>query len=136
MKRSAPKRKATIPPAPRAHAVNRSFGVCIVCLHRHGWNGRRQEARRLLGQGKARSVAQLHHVLPERLFPRWAVEELNLVGVCVPCHAEHENAHRRIPWEALPPQTVIFARALASAEAAAYFDRTYPRVGPTAGGTG
>lgn len=122
LERKPPARKATIPPAVRALVRERSRGVCVMCLHRvgapaDGLTAGGAAAARLRG---ARSVAHLHHLLEERNFPRWVVAPDNLVGVCEECHDEHERAHRRIPWEALPAGVQLFLRTVASTDGAAY----------------
>lgn len=74
--------------AGRAAVRARSGGMCIMCL----WRG-----------GHANRIVHLHHLLEKRNWPQYAQLPLeNQVGVCEGCHDEHERAHVRIPWLALP----------------------------------
>lgn len=81
--------------------------------------------RLLAARGEIEPVAHLHHVLPVNLFPEWELTRNNLVGVCPGCHDEHERAHRRIPFEALPLEVRLFAQN-AGGQEALYISRTYP----------
>lgn len=115
--RKAPKKKPALPPALRAAVMARSRGRCVVCVH--------------LGVDRPRRAAHVHHLLEQRNFPEYRLVEENCVGVCEPCHDEHERAHRRIPWEALPVvcRDFLGVAALASGAAARAVDRNYPRPG-------
>jgi 5-methylcytosine-specific restriction endonuclease McrA len=89
----------------RSEAFRRSRGRCIVCGSRavHG-----------------------HHTLPVSRWPELTACAANIVAVCEPCHARHENAHRRIRWDELPECTITLAQTTSGA-AAVYLERTYPR---------
>lgn len=43
----------------------------------------------------------LHHVFPKHRWPYLIEEVANLVGVCVGCHAAHENASKRLSRRAV-----------------------------------
>lgn len=106
------KRKVRIPPGIRGYVRARSHGVCVVCLYRQGLAVDAVTAgalRMLVRRGVLGAIAQLHHVLPEAEYPKYALEEDNLVGVCVTCHGDHEHGTRRIPRGALPDVAVEFA---------------------------
>jgi 5-methylcytosine-specific restriction endonuclease McrA len=114
--RNAKNKPVVLPPDVRRAARARSEGKCVVCLHR---------GRRGRSLGKA---VHLHHVLPKGLdrFKRWATESANLIGLCFDCHMAHENASRRVPWEALPDVTVnLIARV--GPVAVDYCAAVYPR---------
>lgn len=122
-----------IPIAVRNAVKARSHGRCVVCLHRLAAAG-------VLNRERASRVAQLHHVWPVRLFPELEVEPWNLVGLCVGCHDEHERAHRRVPRDALPSETIALSQwPGAPADPAvygvrlSYLERTYPLKDPAAG---
>lgn len=119
LRRSAPKKRATLPRAARRVVERRSAGRCVVC-----GRSRREAAR--AGDGMHR-----HHVLPVRQFPELELEPDNLVLTCDPCHDRHERALPRIRREQLPACSLALAERVGSA-AAAYVERTYPAVaGPS-----
>jgi 5-methylcytosine-specific restriction endonuclease McrA len=89
----------------RREAFQRSGGRCIVCGHK---------------------AAHGHHVLPVQRWPALTARAENIVAVCEPCHARHENAHRRIRWEELPACAILLAQTTSGA-AAVYLERTYSR---------
>jgi 5-methylcytosine-specific restriction endonuclease McrA len=102
---SKPKARVRVNRDEQAVVHKRSKGKCIVCLE--------QPSR------------DVHHVLPQRLFPELADVAANMVGVCRKCHARHENAFRRIYMQELPDVTVALVADLGG-PAEAYFVRTYP----------
>lgn len=65
-------------------------------------------------------------MLPVSKWPELTAVATNIVGVCMGCHARHENAHRRIRWEELPSCSVLLAQTTSGA-AAVYLERTYTR---------
>jgi 5-methylcytosine-specific restriction endonuclease McrA len=104
LKRTARKARTSHKDA-RSEAFRRSGGRCIVCGAR---------------------AAHGHHVLPVSRWPELTDRASNIVSVCEPCHARHENAHRRIRWDELPAITILLAQTTSGA-AAVYLERTYPR---------
>lgn len=126
------KRRATINAEERATVMKRSSGWCIVCLWRVGYSrghvpaAHRSVMRAMGRNGRVRKAVHLHHVLPVQMFVRWELSLDNQVGICAECHDEHERAHRRIPFAALPEVVRTFARCAGSQESL-YFERTYPR---------
>jgi hypothetical protein len=64
--------------------------------------------------------------MPVSRWPELTAIAENIVGVCEPCHARHENAHRRIRWDELPQCTITLAQTTSGA-AAVYLERTYAR---------
>jgi 5-methylcytosine-specific restriction endonuclease McrA len=109
LKRSAPKPKARIPHNVRRAILRRQDYRCLVC-----------------GEGWFR--LQLHHVLPQSKWPEHDEQMMNLVALCEPCHARHENAHRRIRYDELPEQVRTWIRTLGGRETL-YTERTYPQSG-------
>lgn len=99
-----PKVRTPIPTATRAVVYKRSRGKCIMCPSR---------------------IDHVHHVLPVQSHPKWDTEVLNLVGLCAPCHDEHERWHRRIPLASLPIEVRLFAQN-AGPQEAIYLHRNYP----------
>lgn len=114
--RAPVKRKATIPQAVRAAVVDRSGGWCVRCL----WRYDVAPADVRQARGRVGRIAHLHHLLEERNFPAWAQEVRNLIGLCAACHDEHERAHRRVPWDALPLTCRVWLLHVASTDGAAY----------------
>jgi 5-methylcytosine-specific restriction endonuclease McrA len=112
LRRSAGKRRPSVPPEVRRRVRARSGGRCIVCA----WRGKPRA-------GKAR---HLHHVWPVQKFPDLALVEDNLVGACEDCHFSHEYApDKRIPREALPACVHALYERLPE-PARLYFEKTYP----------
>jgi hypothetical protein len=115
-----PKVRKVIATSTRSRVAARSGGKCIVCYYHADPD--------VLSPGPRR-MAHLHHVLPVQTWPEYETEERNLVGVCAPCHDEHERAHRRIPFAALPKETVHFVYDETTPQAIAYLEKTYPTQG-------
>lgn len=132
MKRGVQRRRATITPEVRNAVKKRSGGFCVVCLYRVGYPGGTVNlgdfltVRGLGRAGRIRRIAHLHHVLPVQSFARWELNPENLVGICAECHDEHERAHRRIPYTALPVIVRLFAQN-AGGQESMYIHRTYPK---------
>lgn len=115
MARGGFRRPPKIPTGVRNAALARSEGLCVVCVH-----DMRRRGQLLAGACRA---TQLHHVFPKAKWPDLAKLVENLIGVCPGCHADHENAHRRIPLAALPESTIALAEAYGIGW---YLERTYP----------
>jgi 5-methylcytosine-specific restriction endonuclease McrA len=110
LKRSAPKPKARIPANVKRAIFRRQLWRCLVC----------EIGPFSYGQ------LQIHHVLPQRLWPEHDQQMHNLVAICPGCHANHEAAHRRIRYDELPEQVRTWIRTLGGRETL-YTERTYPR---------
>jgi hypothetical protein len=108
-----PERLPRPAPATLREVARRDFGRCIVCVYR--------------GQ-HPQPAGPPHHVLPKARWPQWNDVSTNLVTVCLPHHDEHERAHRRISWEALPAPVQAWVRQQARGDAvvAAFVERAYP----------
>lgn len=132
--RGTPKKRVSVPAGVRNKVRTRSGGWCVACLARNGifaTNGNlpreyRVPTRIMGARGDIRPIAHLHHVLPVEKWPEWVTERFNLVGVCAACHDEHERAHRRIPFEALPTEVRLFVQNTGCPEAM-YLHKTYPK---------
>lgn len=127
--------RQAVPSGMRNRVKTRSGGWCVACMAREGLYGgkldrkHRQTARWLGGRGDIRKLVHLHHILPVEKFPDYVVTEENLVGVCPPCHDDHERVNRRIPLEAIPPESVLFVMQLGD-PMLYYFEKNYPRTMP------
>lgn len=111
------RKKVTIPAGVRTGVIRRSNGQCVMCLHLNATDP----------EWVVQPVAELHHVLPKRLFPDLVKRFENLVGLCRQCHANHEHGARdehRIPAAALPACCSQLATAVGG-QALTYFDRIY-----------
>jgi hypothetical protein len=126
-RRRTGKKKVIVPKPVRQIAINRSLGVCVVCLHRAGVDPDRVSIaalQRLVSRGVVRAAVQVHHVLPEQSYPELVKCSDNLVGVCTDCHYAHEYApNQRIPRAALP--SCCLELALDHGEMP-YIERIYP----------
>jgi 5-methylcytosine-specific restriction endonuclease McrA len=102
LRRGKSKARARVPAPVRQQVKARTGGRCAACM--------------------AQPVHQLHHVLPQQRFPELALEPLNMVGLCVDCHAAHEYA----PGRRLALHVVACARPLLTdGPRRAYFNRIY-----------
>ena len=110
LKRTAKKRRASVPKALRARVYARSDGLCVC--------------------GCGRRCSHLHHVLRVEKSD-WAHLELVeqvMVGLHWQCHQRHEfEPNGRLPFERLPKIVVDYVRGLgekAEAELVRYHPRT------------
>jgi len=111
LRRTSLRRKAEVKnkrvPAEVLEAVyRRDNGICIVC-GRVVWND------------------FPHHVLPKAKWPELKDDRWNLATIHLSCHANHENASRRIRRDELPAETLEVLAKL-DARIQAYVERTYP----------
>jgi len=114
MKRSRRKHRKRIPKDMRERVLEITGGFCFLC-------------------GVRRAV-HLHHFLPVQRWPELELDEDNLRGMCFDCHMGHENASKRIPYEALPRDTLEMVYGHPAAED--YLKRIYPRYVPEKEGIG
>jgi hypothetical protein len=80
--------------------------------------------------------SNFHHVVPKQTLRRAGLHHVvfdpdNGVTVADRTHSNHENAHRRIPREALPERALAFARRHGFMD---YIEKTYPTRGGPDGG--
>lgn len=103
-----------VPDAVREEVKRRTHGHCHLCVWRVAGELPDPAAPvRWAVPGErvvhVARIAHLHHCFPLSKFPELATEPWNLIGLCQPCHFDHESAMQRIPLAALPAETIALA---------------------------